>query len=79
MASAHGYPDWHVYEILKLTGIVPNLQDVEKPENAVLTPNVDCSKVQSMQGEGLGIQLTDPAQTLQDMLISMKTSHAAYL
>jgi len=77
MCSPEGHPSWRIHELLKPGGIVPNLQNVEKPEGAVLTPTVDCSKVQSNEGEGLGIKLMDPKQSLEDMLTSMKTSHAA--
>merc|ERR1712137_1415504 len=79
MCSAPGYPAWHTYEILEPLGIVPNLQKVENPDGAVLTPVVDCSKVQSSDRDGLGIKLIDPAKSLEDMLTSMKTTHDSYL
>lgn len=79
MASANPYPAWLIYEILEPTGIVPGLEKVAKPKNSTVSPSVDCSKVQSSEGQGLGIALTDPAQTLQDMLESMKNSHGTYI
>merc|ERR1712232_1403212 len=79
ICSAEGYPSWAIHEILEPLEIVPALQTVEKPDGAVLSASVDCSKVQSSEGEGLGIKLISPAQSLQDMLESMKTTHAGYL
>lgn len=79
MCMPYAYPNWAVHDIVAPMGIVPNLQNYEKPEDATLRPRYDCSKVQSDEGEGLGIKLTDISQTLRDMLTSMKTTHASYL
>ena len=78
LSSTFGVPAWWAYEALEPLGL-PNLQKPEKPEGAELTHTFCNDKVQSTEGAGLGIKLTDLKTTLLDMITSMKVSHAAHL
>jgi len=78
LTSTFGVPAWWAYDALEPLGI-PNLQKPDKPEGAELTHIFVNDKVQSTEGAGLGIQLTDLKATIADMITSMKVSHAAAL
>ncbi|CAE7038215.1 TKPR2 [Symbiodinium natans] len=78
LSSTFGVPAWWAYEAIEPLGLA-KLQKPEKPEGAEVKHTFCNDKVQSTEGAGLGIKLTDLKTTLADMLTSMKVSHAAHL
>mmetsp|Transcript_17023 Transcript_17023/g.28448 ORF Transcript_17023/g.28448 Transcript_17023/m.28448 type:complete len:332 (-) Transcript_17023:88-1083(-) len=78
LTSTFGVPSWWAYEALEPLGL-PNLQKPDKPEGEELTDIFVNDKVQSTEGPGLSIPLTDLKTTIVDMITSMKVSHAVHL